>query len=327
MRILIALVLIAAVGWSGYWFYGARSLHRAIRAEIAELRSDGISVETDDISVTGFPNQFDTTFTTPRLAWPSGVVWSAPFLQIFALSYRPNQIIVALPPRQSLSGPFGEAVIENGRARASGLFRTDGQLTLDHANLVADDVRVTIENRVVEVVKLLAAARVPDGAKPTRQNIGLTVDDLDLPQPLAARLGGAATARIDGATLDATLDLSNPVSRVAIKSGDVDIERIEISRFDLDWSGMTLGADGAFDIAADGSLTGSLDITLTNWERALEIADAAGLLAPGQRGMIEQGVRALAGMTGREDRLKAPLAIRAGRIWLGPLPIGPAPEL
>ncbi len=133
MRILIALVLIAAVGWSGYWFYGARSLHRAIRAEIAELRSDGISVETDDISVTGFPNQFDTTFTTPRLAWPSGVVWSAPFLQIFALSYRPNQIIVALPPRQSLSGPFGEAVIENGRARASGLFRTDGQLTLDHA--------------------------------------------------------------------------------------------------------------------------------------------------------------------------------------------------
>ncbi len=153
MRILIALVLIAAIGWSGYWFYGARSLRGAIRAEIADLRAAGVSVETQSISVTGFPNRFDTMVDAPRLAWPSGLSWSAPFLQVFALSYRPNQVIAALPPTQSISGRFGEATIETGRARASGLFRNDGDLTLDHANLVADEVRIKIGALVAEAAQ------------------------------------------------------------------------------------------------------------------------------------------------------------------------------
>ncbi len=131
---------------------------------------------------------------------------------------------------------------------------------------------------------------------------------------------------MDGATLDATLTLSAPLSRAALGTKRIAIERIEIARFDVDWSGMTLGANGTLDVSAGGALTGSLDVTLTNWERALEIAGATGLLPPGQRDMIEQAVRALAAMSGREDRLEAPLALRAGRLWLGPVPIGPAPR-
>jgi hypothetical protein len=327
MRMMIALILVAAIGWSGYWYYGTRRLEAALRDGIEALRANGVEVEVASISVSGFPNRFDTTIERPRLTWPSGIGWSAPFLQLFALSYRPNQVIAAFAPTQEVTGPFGTAIVETERARASALFRTDTAITLDHGNLVADDVRIAIGDRTVETVQVLAATRIPEGASPERQNIGLTLDDLDLPATLADRLGGTARARIDGATLDATLTLSEPVTVAALETGRLAIERIEIARLDVDWGKMGLGASGAIDVTADGSLDGKLDLAVTNWKRALEIAAAVGRLPETHRRMIEQGAAALTTLSGREDRLTVPLAFRAGQIWLGPVPIGAAPRL
>lgn len=327
MRILIALVLVAALGWSAYWFYGSRRLDTAIRDGLETLRENGVQVEVERISVGGFPNRFDTTIERPSLSWPSGIGWSAPFLQILALSYRPNQIIVAFPNTQEVAGPFGSAKVETVRARASALFRPGVDPILDHGNLVADDIEIALGKRSARAVKLLAATRIPEGASADVQNIGVTIDDLDLPAELAARLGGASRARLDGATLDATLHLSEPVTVEALKTGRLIVERIEIGRLDLDWGGMSLDGTGAFDVSSDGSLDGSLDLSVTNWRRALQMVAASGLLPIEQRRLVEEGADALAALTGGEDRLTAQIAIRSDRMWLGPIPIGPAPRL
>ncbi len=327
MRILIALVVIAAAAWSGYWLVGARALDRAIRAGIADLRDRGVQVETADISVTGFPNRFDTIVDAPRIAWPNGVGWSAPFLQVFALSYRPNQIIAAFPETQTVSGPFGTAIVETARARASALFRPGPALVLDHANLVAEDVRIASGGKEVSAARVLAATRVPEGAEADRQNIGLTLDDVDLPATLAGRLGGGGAGRIDGLTLDAFLDLSAPVSRKSLAGGDLSVTRIEVSRLDMVWGEVALGASGALDVAPDGMLSGEIELTLTNWQRAIEIATRTGLLPAAQRQMAEQGLSALSALSSRPDRLTAPLSFRGGWIYLGPVPLGPAPRL
>lgn len=322
MRILIALIVVAALGWSAYWVIGARMLRDAIDTGISTMEARGVEIDTAEIRVTGFPNRFDTMVDAPRIAWPGGTAWRAPFLQVFALSYRPNQVIAAFPETQVFDTPAGEVRIGTARARASATFRTGSGKPLDHSNLVAEEVRLTWAGAEMRAARVLAATRIPEGAGPERQNVGLTLDDVVLPQ---GAMAGAGV--VDGLTLDAVLDLSAPLSLAAVERGEVVVERIEIAGLDVDWGAMALAATGTLDVGADGSLTGRVDVTLTRWRRALDIAEASGLLPPGRRGMAEQALSALAAMTGRDDRLTTTLEVRDDRIWLGPVPLGPAPRL
>ncbi len=246
MRILIALILVAALGWSAYWVVGARLLRGAIEDGIATMEARGVEIRTEEIRVTGFPNRFDTMVAAPRIAWPGGTAWRAPFLQVFALSYRPNQVIAAFPETQTLDTPAGEVRIGTARARASATFRAGAGKALDRSSLVAEEVRLTWAGAEARAARVLAATRIPEGAGPERQNIGLTLDDVVLPQ------GAVPGARpVDGLTLDAVLDLSAPLSLGAVERGEVVVERIEITRLDVDWGAMALAAEGTLDVAAE----------------------------------------------------------------------------
>ncbi len=326
MRILIALIVVVSAAWSAYWVVGSRMLRSAIDEGIARMEARGVSVETDDIRVTGFPNRFDTMIDAPRVAWPGGAGWSAPFLQVFALSYAPNRVIVAFPETQTLDTAAGAVEVGAGRARASATFSPEAGGMLDHANLVWEEATARWAGREAAAGRVLAATRVADGMEADVQNIGVTLDDVALPRDLLP--GAGAEARlVDGVTLDALVHLDAAPTRLALETGEIAVERIEIDRLDLDWGGAALDAEGTLDVGPEGLLTGRLDVTLTGWDRALEIAEAAGLLAEGRLEMARQGLGALSAGTERADRVRVPLELRDGRVWLGPVPLGPAPRL
>ncbi|SPJ24485.1 DUF2125 domain-containing protein [Palleronia abyssalis] len=327
MRLLTILVIILALGWTGYWFVGAQALESAIRSAINEAREGGIEVDTASLEVAGFPNRFDTMIEQPQVHFPSsGITWSAPFLQILALSYRPNQVIIALPDTQELTGPFGAAAIDTDRARASATFSPSPSLPLDHANLVVEDLLISSAGRDLSAKRLLAATRIPEGAEDGRvQNIGITLDDVKLPDTLARQLGGAAT--IDGANLNATLTLDRPIDRDTYQGGEVRIEAINIETLDIDWGDVGLDASGDLQVGADGYLAGELSVALNNWPRALELAATAGLIPQDQASQARQGLSLLSGLSGAGNRIEVPLSFRDGRIFMGPVPLGPAPRL
>lgn len=321
MRLLILAILLAAVGWSAYWFVGANALEDTLREAIDEARADGVEVEVASLDVTGFPNRFDTIIEEPRFRTDSGIEWSAPFLQVFALSYRPNQLIAALPNEQTLTGPFGTAEITTESARASMTLST--ALALDHANLVVDDLRVASDDLTLAVARVLAATRIPESAEDGRvQNIGLTLDDVTLPPAFADQLGVAGV--VDGATLDATVTLAEPIGRGSFQGEPIELRQIDISRLDIDWGEVGLDASGTLAVGADGILTGEISIAFRNWSRAVDIAVAAGLLPPNQAEQVRFGLRFVAG---EGDRLELPLSFRDGLVYLGPLPLGDAPRL
>ncbi|WP_375261402.1 DUF2125 domain-containing protein [Palleronia sp.] len=325
MRLLILAILLAAGGWSAYWFVGARALEGALRDAIERARGNGVEVEVASLDVTGFPNRFDTIIEEPRVRLDSGIGWSAPFLQVFALSYRPNQLIAAFPHEQSLSGPLGSAEITTDDARASMTLTPSANLALDHANLVIEDLRIASEGLSLTAARVLAASRIPEGAEDGRvQNIGVTLDDVTLPPTLAGQLGLEGMATLDGATLDATVTLAEPIDRDTIEGEPVDIRQIDISRLDIDWGDFGLNAAGSVVVGADGALTGEVEATLTNWQHAVDIAVAAGLIP---RNRTEQVRQALQFVAGDADRLELPLNFRDGRVYLGPIPLGEAPRL
>ena len=322
MRLLIALIVVAALGWSAYWYWGASTLENRIRTEIED--AEGLSAES--VNVTGFPNRFDTMVDQPRLTLNGAdITWEAPFLQVFALSYRPNQIIAVLPRDQTVTGPFGEARIATEDARASATLRPERALTLDHSNFVAEGVRIVSDRGEATAARVLAATRLPENDDSGRvQNIGVTLDDLTLP---GGMVPNGVPDVIDGATLDATLTMAEPIDRRTLEGAPVSVQRIEIDGLDLDWGEIGANAEGTLDVGADGVLSGEVNATLTNWQGALQIAAQAGLLPEGQMATAEQALGMLSTMSGGGDRLTVPLSFREGQVFLGPVPLGPAPRL
>ena len=106
MRILFFAICAMALAWSGYWIVGAISLERTLIDWLEQRRLDGWVAEASSVNTRGFPNRFDSTFSDLELADPStGMAWTAPFFQIFSLSYRPNHIIAVLPERHQFRTP------------------------------------------------------------------------------------------------------------------------------------------------------------------------------------------------------------------------------
>jgi hypothetical protein len=96
------------------------------KAWFADRSAQGWVADYDTIETRGFPSRFDTTINTLELADPrTGWAWSAPFFQVFALSYKPNHIIAVWPNEQTIATPLARANITAEDMRASAVFLHD----------------------------------------------------------------------------------------------------------------------------------------------------------------------------------------------------------
>ena len=327
MRKLIWIMVLAALAWSAWWFIGAAALRRGIDAAVDEMRASGWQVAIEDRRVRGFPNRFDTTLVAPSLTETgSDITWSAPFVQVLALSYRPNRVIVAFPDEQRVEGPFGTARIATERARGSVTLAPEPSLALDHSEFVVDDLAIESGARLSLDELLFATRRPPGDASGRTHNIGITISGLDLPETVAAALGGDA-GRIGYANLDATASFARPIDRTVLSEGMPRPQAIAVDRLDVNWGEIGLSGSGALEIGADGRLTGVLDLELENWRRALDLLARIGVVPPEQLSIMTRGLGFMTGLSDDPETLSAPLAFRDGRMFLGPVPLGPAPRL
>ena len=63
MRILLAVILLSALGWSGYWYFGAQAVERGLSTWLDQRADEGWIAEYASLDTAGFPNRFDTTIT------------------------------------------------------------------------------------------------------------------------------------------------------------------------------------------------------------------------------------------------------------------------
>ena len=68
MKRLLVVILVAAGLWAGYWWIGASGVKSGFAAWLDARRAEGWVADSAAITVQGFPNRFDTTFTDIRLA-------------------------------------------------------------------------------------------------------------------------------------------------------------------------------------------------------------------------------------------------------------------
>lgn len=326
MRRLLWAVLIAAAGWSGLWVAGARVLDRAVMDALAQAAP---RLAARSHSVAGFPNRFDLTLTEPRLTDPiGGVAWSAPFLQIFALSYRPWHSIFALPPEQRLTWPDGGLTLRAGKLQASLVLRPLSALPLDRLTMVGERLELRPDGATGATVASVHLGTRPDPGDAHAHEIGLAVRGI-APDPAALALLPAGTdlpPATETLHLDAVVGFTAPLDRFAPQSRPA-VTRIDVRALSFSWGDIVLAGEGSLVPDQDGLAEGRIALRLDHWRKAIDAAVAVGALRREIAPTWAEFARRLAETGGNPDRLELPLIFARGRMSLGPIPLGPAPRL
>lgn len=334
MRIFLAAVVAALIGWTAFWFIAAGRIEQGTAAYLDARRAEGYDIRHQGIAVGGYPYRFDLRVTAPEVAAPDGrFAWAAPELRAQALAYAPTHIIASLPDRQAVT--LGETTIDVTSRRMQASLRTDlsPALPLDHMTLEAEGLALAAEaGWGLTTEKAIFATRRSQmtGAGPFAHDIILDVAQLMPDAALRQRMdpaGRMAPAigplRVDGTlTLDADVDrhLFQPQARLP------EIQRIDLREGRLAWGDSQLELGGSLDFGPTGLAEGTLTVSVTGWQQILSLAVSLGLVPEGQRRTVEQGMRLLEATRFGPKTLDLTLPVREGVVLLGPLPVASLPR-
>ncbi len=326
IRLLVVIIAAAAL-YAGYWFVGSNGASAGFERWFEERRAEGWVADVEEIKTVGFPSRFDTTLTNVSLADPdTGVAYSAPFLQIFALSYKPEHLIAVWPNEQTFGSPYGKAAVTSADMRASLIVKKNTALSLEKANYTTDDLAIKMDTgEAFGASKALVAVELT----PTVENsyhFGVDLKDVTLPQPQGIRLEvGLLPEQLDYARADVTAQFDAPWDLNALQSARPQPTNISVKLIEAKWGQLELRLAGAFDVDAQGRANGKITVKAQNWRDILTVSAASGAIPVQLVRPIEQGLSLLSGLSGNRNTLDLPLDLKDGQMKLGPIPLGPAP--
>ena len=120
MRKLLFLMVALVALWSGYWFVGSNAVRKGVNGWFADAAAQGLVAENTGVTVAGFPNRWDLTVEGLQLAdLDAAFGWKAPFVQVFAMTWKPWHIIAAFPPEQTVFVPDDVITLTSEDLKAS----------------------------------------------------------------------------------------------------------------------------------------------------------------------------------------------------------------
>ncbi|MDF1671463.1 MAG: DUF2125 domain-containing protein [Roseovarius sp.] len=337
MRLLLTLVILCAALWSGYWYVTSTAMQEGLSAWLADRRAEGWVAETSDLSVAGFPNRIDTTFSDLALADPgTGLAWEAPLFQILALSYKPNHLIAVWPHEQRIATPYDKYDVISTDMRASLIVEATTDLALKRLTLTAENLEVEnqtiVLNSAVDRSSLtaltLAAERVEGNPAPAYR-FGFLADGFAPSVPWKVQLDptGMLPVRLKALHADVLVTFDAPWDRFAIETARPQPRVIKLRLAEAKWGQLELQMAGDLIVDEAGLPSGTLAIKARNWREILELGVKSGAIPDVLAGSLEEGLGMLAYMAGKPSTLDVALEFSNGRVFLGPIPIGPAPVL
>lgn len=328
-RIAILISAAFALLYSGYWAVGAYALNRAIPAWADARRDEGWQVQWTEARVRGFPSRFDTTLVDPQFADPqTGWAWQGDFLQLLALSYRPNHLIAVLPPDHQLTTPQQRYAINQDRARASVVLTLEAQSQIDRVTVVIEAPRWDAPDWSTSAQSVrLATRRLPDS--PLAHDLGVLAEAVVLPAALKLRLDpeGLLPAALDRLRLDATLGFDAPWDRRALENAPPRPTAVVLREARATWGRLDLRLSADLTVDEAGLVSGQMTLQAQNWREGLAVADRAGLMSPAMLPVLENAFASMAQASDGQAVLDIPLTLRAGRVSVGFVPIGQIPPL
>jgi hypothetical protein len=329
MKVLLAVIVIVAAAWSAYWYVAQRSARAGFERWFAERRADGWQAEYASLTMAGYPNRVDATFEKPVLVDPdTGLGWEGTNFHIYALSYRPNQLIVSWPEQQKFFTPEASYLISSRDMGASIVMAPKPSLPLQRAHLVAKAMAVEAPDGTTTLDGLQMAVDLLPGATQDYR-IGFNADGYAPPLPAGVTLqtGGQLPQQLDALRADLSISFTRPWDITALQDSRPQPTRIKVSLAEAKWGALELALAGDLQIDEAGLPTGALTLKARNWRDIVGLARQLGWLPAAWLDSAEKALGLAAQLSGNQRTLDLPLTFRPSGVSLGPVPLGPAPVL
>ncbi|MDF2235178.1 DUF2125 domain-containing protein [Albimonas sp. CAU 1670] len=331
--IIMGALLLAFAAWSGWWYVGSTAQQEAVTGWLADRRADGWQAEAD-VSVAGFPNRFDMTAEGLRLSDPeAGWAWAAPTFRTYMLSYQPHKVIAEWPGVHRIAVPGETVEVEARQLRASAAFVPDTRLELTRGILEMHDLELRSGlgwTAGITDGQLSVRASEEERGRENAYDGVLDVKGLLPPDAwraaLGKRLAKELPERMEEAKIVATAVFRRPLDRLAVEAGSLRPETVWLRPSVVTWGPLSIRGSGRLEVDAAGVPEGTIDLAVSNWKRVLEAAVAAGAVPQDLAGALEAGLRLMSNLTSDGKGLEAPLRFAGGDMFLGPIPLGPAPR-
>jgi hypothetical protein len=326
MRVILWLVALFAVLWSGFWYFGARTLRAETEAALTQMKAEG-RVDYSAFDLGGFPARFELTVNNPALADPGGRwIWRAPNLTVHALAYDPGKIIALLPSGQTVETARQTITLSTTDMRASAGFGLSTALPLLHAEAISDATEAASDLGWTLAAQQIRLAIREEDAAAFRYRLGAEATALALSGPPAEALAHASLPASPGQVrIDADAIFDRALDRTATDAPPM-LRALALSALELDWGDLSLRGDGRIDISAAGTPEGSVNLRLRNWQALPPLLVATGVILPEMEKQLADTMQQLTALSGDPGALALPLTFKAGWMALGPLPLGPAPR-
>lgn len=335
MRRLFIVTILFLLVLGGLWLGGETLLARELR----KLAAEDPAVEVASVSELREFRRIGVHLTDLRIEKPAGSL-TLPMLELWLSPAHLTEARLALPPQAMLDTGVGPMTL--GLAEAQGSLRlrplggmTLGSLALASGPLTVDDAPLADTLRFgAQIARLGHDA--PAGAI-AAYDLDFTILNFDLarlaPQivlPGALGLEGKGRVWLDRAPGPATTSPGERPVPVGLR----------LDQADLKLGNAVVRISGRVQADSEGRTEGELTLSTSDIKPLLQAAASAGLIPEPAVKLAEAVWTKLAtrhdgpetvpsdgqdapGTTGPELRL--PVTFREGKIYLGPLPLGPAP--
>lgn len=317
---LLAAAVLATLAWGGYWFIGARALDRAVTQNI----ENNPFFSATGHRLRGFPNRFDLTLNEPRLDQP-GLAWRAPFVQFFALSYRPHHLIAVFPHDQEFVIDGTGFALHSRDMRASLVMTPGTALPLERLALVIEAPEWRSEGSVHRAETLRFATRALSS---TRHEAAIELHRLFPDTALMAALDpqGHLPRRLEVLGLELEAEFDRPLDRRMLGEAGPQLQTLALTGGQLAFGAVSLRASGRLEADALGRLSGPVALQISGWPALLEQLQAAGMIGPDEAALWARSLQGMADPA-RPEQLEAALVLRENRVMLGPLVLGSLPPI
>lgn len=330
MRILVIAILAAALGWAAYWFIGSSAQERSVNNWLGKQQTAGWVADTSDVNVRGFPNRFDTIISDLEIADPnSGWAWSAPEMQFLMLSYKPNHIIAQWPQSQTISTPNQNITVNSTEISASVVFRANTALALDRFTASLDDVKfISNQGWDSHIQSAILATRRTDASE-FSYDIAFDALGFTPASDIKAQFdkSGILPATFETVSISTTAHYDAQWDRLTVEGNLPTLTKLDITDGRAVWGGLEIQAKGSVDLDAEGYPTGKLTVRAKNWKDMIKLAQENGAIDARLAGKLETGLGLIAMLAGNQNTLDVPLSFANRTTSIGPIPIGPAPQL
>lgn len=318
IRVLAALAAaaIAAGLYAAFWHVLADRVRTAVENWAAERRAEGWTVESDPLTVGGFPLGVTVRGADVRVG-ARGWRWHAPAVTATVRPWASGTVSVDAPGAQRIA--LGdESVVVAASGAEAGLRFDGGGLRSARLAVRETAIRDGAEEPVPDVGRIEGRLARLDGAAGSGAasfGFAFSVAWPDLPgAPLAFR--GAGRLSAEGVARDLPPAAGPPVRYLRdwrAGGGAVDLDSVA-----LDWESFGLSGNGT--IALDERLQpeAALTIGVRGFRDAVAALVSAGAIRPGA---ALAAALAAGALSGGEDTVRVPVAVQNRTLSVGPVPV------